>query len=167
MGADDQRDHPGPGRPAHASHPIGRPGRVAAWVGAAAGVTAVGLGTAALVHPPHQAASGPPSLQAITVASAPAAVLPLAPAEIWALQDRRADLGALADPHRLGSCLAGLGYPGSARVLGAQPIRVGGRAAVLLVLPGEQAGTVTALAVAPGCSSADTGLLADTVVPRP
>jgi hypothetical protein len=36
-----------------------------------------------------------------------------------------------------------------------------------LVLDGYPAGMLTALAVAPNCSSAGTGLLADTAVPRP
>jgi hypothetical protein len=35
------------------------------------------------------------------------------------------------------------------------------------VLPGDTPGTVAALAVAPTCSSVDTGLLADRIVNRP
>lgn len=163
----DHRDHPPPAGPAHAIRPVGRTGRIGAWVGAGAGVVAVALGTAALIRPPGQTPSGPRSLQAITVTAAPAAVLPLSEVEIWALQDHQLDLGPLDDTRRLRSCLAGLGYPGSTRVLGARPIQVGERSAVLLLLPGERADTVTALAVAPGCSSADTGLIADTVIRRP
>ena len=79
----------------------------------------------------------------------------------------RLDFGALAAPGRRGSCLAGLGYPASTRVLGAQPVEVRGRPAILLLLPGDAIRTVIALAVAPSCSSADTGLLVDTTVARP
>jgi hypothetical protein len=38
---------------------------------------------------------------------------------------------------------------------------------VLLVLPGDTPRELVALAVAPNCSSADTGLIADTMVDRP
>lgn len=166
MAAHDLEDRPDPDRPAHATRPVHRPSRAAAWVGAVAALAAVGLGTAALLRPPHDVPSGAHSLQAITVASAPPTVVPLTAAEILALLDRRPDLGPLSDAQRLASCLGGLGYPASARVLGAQPIKVNGHPAVLLLLPGEQAGVVAALAVAPGCNSADTGLIADTMVPR-
>ena len=37
----------------------------------------------------------------------------------------------------------------------------------LLILPGDTPGTAAALAVRPNCSSADTGLLADTTIRRP
>jgi hypothetical protein len=60
-----------------------------------------------------------------------------------------------------------LSYPADARVLGARPIEIAGRPAILLVLPGDTPGTVTALAVPPTCSSVDTGLLADRIVNRP
>lgn len=166
MAADDHEDR-GPAGPAHATRPPGAPHRIRAWVGAAAALAAIGLGTAALLRPAPESSSGVRSLQAITVASAPTTVLPLSDAEILALLDRSPDFGPLAEPHRRGACLAGLGYPGSVRVLGARPIEVNGHPAVLLVLPGDRTGTVAALAVSPGCTAADTGLLVDTVVQVP
>jgi hypothetical protein len=51
--------------------------------------------------------------------------------------------------------------------LGARPVQIAGRPAVLLVLPADTPGSITALAVAPTCSSVDTGLLADRHVDRP
>lgn len=158
---------PDPTGPAHSVRPLPRPSRIAAGVGATAALAAIGLGTVALLRYPDTTRGGSPSLQPITVTSPPAVVLPLSGAEILALLDRSPDFGALEDPQRRASCLAGLGYPASTRVLGARPVEVGGRSGVLLVLPGDQAGTVAALAVAPNCSSADTGLFADTTVRKP
>jgi len=60
-----------------------------------------------------------------------------------------------------------LGYPADARVLGARPVEIAGRPAVLLVLPADTPTTVSALAVAPTCSSVNTDLLADRLVDRP
>jgi hypothetical protein len=60
-----------------------------------------------------------------------------------------------------------LGYPADARILGARPVQIVGRAAIVLVLSGDTPGTVSALAVSPTCSSADTGLVADRIVNRP
>ena len=77
------------------------------------------------------------------------------------------DLQSLADPGRRASCLAGLGYSPTLDVLGGLPIDVFGRPAILLLLPGPGTGEVAAVVVEPTCSSADTGLLAQTVVPRP
>lgn len=167
MPADQPPTTPPPAGPAHATRPPHRPSRIAAGVGAAAVLAAVGLGSAALLRAPADVSSGATSLQAITVASAPATPVPLTDAQILALLGRPPELGPLADARRLASCLAGLGYPGSTTVLGAQPIDVNGHRAVLLVLPGARPDTVAALAVAPACSSADTGLIADTAVPRP
>ena len=96
-----------------------------------------------------------------------AATIPLSDQQILALLDREPDFGALTDPHRRASCLTGLGYPADARVLGARPVDIGGRPAVLLLLPGDTPGAVSALAVAPTCSSVDTGLSADRIVHRP
>ena len=56
-----------------------------------------------------------------------------------------------------------MGYPANARVLGARPIDIAGHPAVLLVLPGDAPGDVKALAVAPTCSAANTGLSADRI----
>lgn len=160
-------DNPDPDRPAHSARPFPRPARLAAGVGAVAALTAVGLGTAALLRAP-----GPPprpfaTLQPITVAAAPPVALPLTRPEILALLERPADLGPLQDPQRRAACLVALGYPAATKVLGGRSVEVAGQHRVLLVLSGDRAGSVVALAVAPNCNSADTGLLADTVVDRP
>ncbi|OBI44281.1 hypothetical protein A5707_03630 [Mycobacterium kyorinense] len=156
-----------PDRPAHAARPGARPARVVAAVaGLAAAATAVGLGTAALIAAPAPAPTSPTTAQHITV-SRPPAMIPLSDAQILALLDAAPDYGPLVDPGRRATCLSGLGYPASAAVLGAQPIQITGHPGVLLVLAGDTPDTVRALAVAPSCNSANTGLLADRVVPRP
>ncbi|MGH3560298.1 MAG: hypothetical protein ACRDTN_00390 [Mycobacterium sp.] len=158
------------GQPAHSIRPFTHPGRMAAaGAGIVAALVAIGLGTASLISAPHPTPSASHTLRPITVTGEnepPTAVLPLSGPDILALLDRSPDFGSLSDPQRRASCLTGLGYPASTRVLGARPIEVNGRSGVLLVLPGEQADTVVALAVPPSCSSADTGLLGDTVVRR-
>ena len=128
---------------------------------------AIGLGTMALIRYPGDTPSTPRSLDAITVSAEPAVVLPLSETEILALLDQRAEFGPLADAGRRTSCLAGLGYPASTRVLGARPVDIRGRPAVVLVLPGDSTRTLLALAVSPSCSSANTGLVADTTIRRP
>ncbi len=155
------------GRAAHAARPGTSPARAAAALaGAIAVVVAIGLGTAALLHARTPAPSAPETAQHITV-PARTAVIPLSAAQIFGLLDRNPDYGALSDPARRSSCLRGLGYPGSATVLGAQPATVNGLPAILLVLPSDSADAVDVVAVSPNCSSANTGLVADTVVRRP
>ena len=136
---------------------------VAAACGVAAVVAGVGVGTAALLRSPGVTTSTLTTANRITVT----ARVPLSARELGALVARSPEFGALADPKRRASCLSGLGYPGSQQVLGAQPLTVDGRPAVVLVLPGEHPGELVALAVAPNCSSVDTGLIADTTVRRP
>lgn len=161
------RGRPRAGAPAaHALRPPARPARVvAAVVGLAAAVVAVGMGTAALIAAPAPIPSEPTSVRHVTVSRTPV-VIPLSDAQIVDLLGQTPDFGPLADPHHLASCLAGLGYPTTVQVLGAQLIEIAGRAGELLVFPADTPGTVTALAVAPTCSSADTGLLADRLVHR-
>jgi len=137
-----------------------------AATGLAAVAAAVWLGTAALVKAPAPTPSEPTTVEHITV-SRPPATIPLSDQEILAQLDHVPDFGPLTDPQRRASCLAGLGYPAEARLLGARPVEIAGRPAVLLLLPGDTPGAVTALAVAPTCSSIDTGLLADRIVNRP
>jgi len=156
-------------RAAHAVRPgrLPRSARVAVAVaGLAAAAAAVWLGTAALITAPPPTPSRPTTAEHITV-SRPPMTIPLSDQQILALLDRQPDLGPFADPQRRTSCLAGLGYPADARVLAARPVEIAGRTAILLVLPGDTPGTVAALAVAPTCSSVDTGLLADRIVNRP
>ena len=157
---------------AGAAHTVGR-GRLPRSAGlavAATGLTAVAvavwLGTRALLTAPASTTSRPTTIEHITVSRPPLSI-PLSDQQILALVDHEPDFGPLTDPRRRASCLSGLGYPASARVLGARPIDIAGHPAVLLVLPGDAPGNVKALAVAPTCSAANTGLSADRLVTRP
>jgi hypothetical protein len=156
---------------AHSARPHLRPTRLVAGIaGVGAVVAAVGVGTAALINAPEPTPSAPATAEHITV-STPPMTIPLSPAEILALLDHGPDYGplgaALGDPSRRASCLSGLGYPASTRVLGARPVDINARPGVLLVLPADTPDNLAVFAVAPNCSAADTGLLADTQVPRP
>ncbi|BBZ50392.1 hypothetical protein BST25_18145 [Mycobacterium heidelbergense] len=156
---------------AHSARPRVRPARLAVGVaGVGAALAAIGVGTAALVHAPGPTPSAPVTAEHITVSTPPPAI-PLSPAEIVGLLNRSPDFGApggpLSDPPRRASCLGGLGYPASTRVLGARPIEINARPGVLLVLPGDTPDNLAVYAVAPNCNAADTGLLANTQVPRP
>ncbi len=152
---------------AHSARPRVRPTRVAAGVaGLGAALAAIGLGTAALINAPEPTPSTPATAQHITV-STPPMVIPLSQAEIVSLLNQTPDYGPLGDSSRRASCLSGLGYPASTRVLGARPVAINARPAVLLVLPGDTPDNLAVFAVAPNCSAADTGLLANTQVPRP
>jgi hypothetical protein len=156
-------------RAAHTIRPgaLSRPARLAvAMAGLAAVVAAIWLGTSALITSPAPTPSRPTTAEHITL-SRPPLTIPLSDQQILDLLDDKADLGPFADPQRRTSCLAGLGYPADARVLGARPVEIAGRPAIVLVLPGETPATVTALAVPPTCSSVNTGLLADRIVNRP
>lgn len=153
-------------QPAHSVRPRTRPVKVAAIAGLTAAIAAIGLGTAALIRKPAQSMpSAHQHLHEITTPST--AVIPLSDAEIFALLHQRPEFGPLGDPQRLASCLNGLAYPTATRVLGARPVEINGDRGVLLVLPSDRADTVVALAVAPSCSSINTGLLAETTVNHP
>jgi hypothetical protein len=128
-----------------------------------AALTATGLGTVML----FRSTGSPPTTAQHLPAEPPSVTVPLSDAQIVGLLTRPPDLGTLDDARRRASCLSGLGYPGSDTVLGARRVDVNGTPAVVLVLPGDTPDTVTALAVRPNCSSADTGLLADTRIRRP
>ena len=148
----------------------GRLPRSARLAVALTGLTAVAvaawLGTRALITAPAPTTSRPTTIEHITV-SRPPQTIPLSDQQILALVDHEPDFGPLTDPRRRASCLSGLGYPANARVLGARPIDIAGHPAILLVLPGDAPGDVKALAVAPTCSAANTGLSADRIVTRP
>jgi hypothetical protein len=159
---------------AHLARPHIRAASVIAGVaGLCAVIAAIAVGTVALVNAPAPTPSTPATAEHITV-SAPPMVIPLSQAQILALLGRRPDFGPpqgapsspLNDPQRLASCLSGLGYPASTQVLGARPIDINARPGVLLVLPGDTANNLAVFAVALSCSAADTGLLADTQIPR-
>ena len=125
-----------------------------------AALTVAGLGTAMLLR---SGASGPATGSS---AQPPPATVPLSAAEIVGLLTRPPDLGVLGDARRRSSCLSGLGYAASAALLGGRQVDINGAPAVVLVLPGDTPDSVAALAVRPNCSSADTGLIADTQIRR-
>jgi hypothetical protein len=151
---------------AHSARPRLRPARVVAAVaGVGAALAAIGVGTAGLINAPEPTPSTPATAEHITV-STPPVVIPLSQSDIVGLLHQRPDYGPLGDQARRASCLSGLGYPASTQVLGARPIEINARPAVLLVLPGEASDNLAVFAVAPNCSAADTGMLADTQVPR-
>jgi hypothetical protein len=158
------------GGAAHSARPHMRPARLIAGVaGACAVLAAIGLGTAALINAPTPTPSAQKTAEHITV-STPPMVIPLSQAQFLGLLGRSPDYGPpggpLNDPARRASCLTGLGYPASTRVLGARPIDINARPGVLLVLPGDTPDNLVVFAVALNCSAADTGLLASTQIPR-
>jgi hypothetical protein len=151
---------------AHAARPPIRPARVIAGiVGLGAVLAAIAVGTMALLNESPSAPSVGPTANHISV-STPAPVIPLSDAEILGLLRRPPDFGPLSRASQRASCLAGLGYPTSVAVLGAQPVEINARAGVLLLVPGDTPDMVTAYAVAVNCSAADTGLLATTAIAR-
>jgi len=153
--------------PAHAARPPQHRLRAAcAAAGIVAIVVAIGVAVPTLLGGSAPAASTLTTARSLTVAVRQAAV-PLSDTELIALLDQPAELGALGDPGRLGSCLSGLGYPTSTAVLGARTVTINGRAAVVLLIGADDPGMINVLAVTSHCSVAATGLLADTVVPRP
>ena len=158
---------------AHSARPPIRPGRLIAGIaGLGALVVAIGLGTSALLNEPSPTSSTQATADHITVpgpAAGPTAAIPLSHAQILELLNHSPDYGthgALEEPPRRASCLRGLGYPTSTSVLGARPIEVNSRPAVLLVLPGDTPQDVAVFAVGLNCSAVDTGLLASTRIPR-
>jgi hypothetical protein len=180
LGADPDaaRDAPPPGGSrgsgSHLARPHIRPAKVFAGIaGVCAVVAAIAVGTAALINAPAPTPSTPATAEHITV-STPPPVIPLSQAQILALLDDSPDYGPFAgplssplnDPPRRASCLTGLGFPASTRVLGAKPVEINARPGVLLVLPGDTPNELAVFAVALNCSAADTGLLANTQVPR-
>ncbi|MCW2551105.1 MAG: hypothetical protein JWR78_886 [Mycobacterium sp.] len=155
------------GPAAHSARPHIRPARIVAGAaGVCALLAAIGFGTASLINAPAPTPSAPATAEHITVSTPPMAI-PLSQQEILGLLGRGPDYGPLGDPALRGSCLSGLGYPASTRVMGARPIEINARPGVLLVLPGDTPDNLAVFAVALNCSAADTGLLASTQVARP
>lgn len=153
--------------PAHAAHPARGGLRLAGVVAGVAAITAaIAVAVPTLRGDPAPAASSLTTARSLTV-TVPRAVIPLSGDELGALLRQPPDLGPLQAPSRLASCLSGLGYPTDTTVLGARPVEINGRPAVVLVLPDDAPGLLAALAVAPHCSGAHTGLVADTTVTRP
>lgn len=148
----------------HARRPPVQTSRlIAAVVGTAAVLAAIGLGTMALVTNTGPTASTLTSASLITVTPK----MPISSRELNGLIARSPDFGPLTDPKRRAACLSALGYPGSMQVLGAAQVQVDGKPAVVLVLPGDQPDVIVGVTVAASCSSVDTGLIADTTVRRP
>ena len=147
---------------------------IAGATGVCAVVAAIAVGTFALVKAPAPTPSAPATAEHITVSAAPM-VIPLSQAQMLALLGQKPDFGPpqgplsspLKDPSRLASCLNGLGYSASTQLLGARPIDINARPGVLLVLPGDTPNNLAVFAVALSCSAADTGLSAETQIPRP
>ncbi|BBY44922.1 hypothetical protein [Mycolicibacterium celeriflavum] len=157
------------GDPAHA---VERPrlrrihilGLVAGLAAATAGIV---IGTSMLTRDPAPRFSqAGPTAERITV-SRPPAVIPLTAQQLVALLSAPPDYGPLSDPARRAACLDGLGYPPTTSILGARPVDMGGRPAVVLLIAANSAADVAALVVGAGCDADHGGLLAETVVQRP
>jgi len=151
-----------PGRPAGHGARTARPAVVAAAV---AGLLAVGIGAVVVLSGPDEPArvSAGPKAASLTVQRQ--AGMPWPDRQILDLRSRPPELGALAAPDRLRSCLTGLGYSPTTAVLGAATLTMHDRAQVLLLLPKADDGALMALVVSPGCNSSDAGLAADAVIP--
>jgi hypothetical protein len=151
--------------PAHSVAPpgLGRTQKAGLVAGLGALLAGVVIGAVMATREPARSWSTGPTAKQIT-RSQPS--FPLSEAQITGLLATRPDFGPLDDPLRRASCLAGLGHP-AAPVLGARPVEMAGRPAVLMLVPGVDVKDVIALVVEPNCGSAHTGLLADTVVTRP
>ncbi|MCX8555466.1 hypothetical protein OS121_10235 [Mycolicibacterium mucogenicum] len=150
-----------PGRPAGHGARSARP----AGVAAAVGLIAVGIGAVVVLSGSDEPAriSAGPKAASLTVQRQ--AGMPWPDRQILGLRTRPPELGTLAAPERLRSCLAGLGYAPTTAVLGAATLTMHDRAQVLLLLPKADGGAVMALVVSPRCNEADAGLIADAVIP--
>jgi hypothetical protein len=155
-----------PGRPAHSVRHTPRWQVVGLVAGVVAAVVGAVLGGVMLTRDPAPTRPAGPTAESITVSRPPGDV-PLSDPQIVGLLSRSPDYGPLADPERRASCLSGLGYSAATAVLGAQRVDMHGRPAVLMVLAADTPRTLLVLVVEPGCSSAHTGLLANTLVTRP
>jgi hypothetical protein len=159
--------HQGPARePAHSVRHTPRWQLIGLVAGVGAVVVGAVLGGVMLVREPAPGRSAGPTAESITV-SRPVSGLPLSNPQIVGLLSHSPDYGPLADPQRRASCLSGLGYSAATPVLGARPVDMHGRPAVLMVLAADTPRTLLALVVEPDCNSAHTGLLANTLVIRP
>jgi hypothetical protein len=152
--------------PAHSARHTPRWQVYALVAGIGAAIVGAVIGALTLMRDPAPTWSTGPTAESITV-SRPATVLPLSNPQIVGLLSERPDYGPLADPPRRAACLAGLGYPADTAVLGARPVEMRGRPAVLMVLPADTPGKALALVVEQDCNAAHSGLLANTLVTRP
>jgi hypothetical protein len=155
-----------PDTPAHSARQTTRWQLVALVTGVGATLVGAVVGALMLARPPEPTWSSGPTAERITV-SRPATELPLPPWQVTALLTETPNWGPLADPDRRAACLSGLGYASSTPVLGARPVDMNGRPGILMLLAADSPGKVLALVVAPDCTAAHTGLLANTLLTRP
>lgn len=142
-----------------------RPRAVAVIAGVAAAIVGVGVAVAALGGE-DAVPSSRDTVDRITASPGPDD-FPVPAAQIYGVLDGPVDAGPLAAPQRLSACLTALGYPAATTPLGARPVRVADRPAVLLVLPGDGPRDVTAAVVDPTCGAGGDGLIATTTLRRP
>ena len=144
-----------------------RGSRPAVLAGAAAALAAISISAAVVLSGSDEPAriSAGPKAASLTVQRQ--AGMPWSDRQILALRGKPPELGALAGPDRLRSCLVGLGYSPTTPVLGAATLTAGNRPQVLVLLPGTDRGSAMALVVSAGCSSTDAGLVADAVILDP
>jgi hypothetical protein len=152
--------------PAHSIRYTPRWQLIALVAGVGAAVVGGVVGGLMLARDPAPTWSLGPTAESIT-ATRQATELPLSNPQIVGLLSQRPDYGPLADPQQRASCLSGLGYSAATAVLGARPVDMNGRPAVLIVLPANTPRMVLALVVEPDCNSLHSGLLANTLVTRP
>jgi len=152
--------------PAHSLQRTPRWQLIALVAGVAAALIGAVVGALMLAHKPAPNWSAGPTAESITV-SRPATELPLPTPQVVGLLSQSPDYGPLADAERRASCLSGLGYSATTPVLGARPLDMDGRPAVLMLLPADTPGKVLALVVEQDCDAAHTGLLVNTLVTRP
>lgn len=138
---------------------------VAVIAGVAATVVGIGLAVATLGGD-DAVPSARDTVDRITATAGPGD-FPVPAAQIYRVIDGPVDAGPLAAPQRLSACLTALGHPPGTTALGARPVRVADRAAVLLVLPGDDPRDVTAAVVDPTCGAGGDGLIATTTLRRP
>jgi anti-sigma factor RsiW len=155
-----------PRGPAHSARYTPRWQLIALVAGACAAIVGAVVGGLMLARDPAPSWSTGPTAESITTTRR-ATKLPLSNPQIVSLLSQRPDYGPLADPAQRASCLSALGYSGATAVLGARPVDMNGRPAVLIVLPADTPRTVIALVVEPDCNAAHSGLLANTLVTRP
>ncbi|WP_237570780.1 hypothetical protein [Mycolicibacterium lacusdiani] len=142
-----------------------RPRTVAVIVGVAAVVVGIGVAVATLGGD-DAVPSARNTVDRITATAGPDD-FPVPAAQIYGLIDGPVDAGPLSAPQRLSACLTALGYPPGTSALGARAVSAAGRAAVLLVLPGDDPRDVTAAVVDPTCGAGGDGRIATTTLRRP
>ena len=158
--------HRPPRQPAHSVRHTPRWQLIGLVAGVCAAFVGAVLGGVMLTREPAPTRPAGPTAESITV-SRPPSDLPLSDPQIVGLLSQTPDYGPLADPQRRASCLSGLGYSAATAVLGARPVDMHGRPAVLMLLAADTPRKLQVLVVEPGCNSAHTGLLANTMVTRP